>query len=211
MTRDRKPHAPPYPPRIANPSRRARKDRELPDRDPEGSPGGRGGERHRRRRHADESVSEEGEKTPRCRRDRVQVSRVRQLPGRVAPPPRAQDVDRLAHLSHGVREGRAHRRRGGSRAADREGRAGKEAVVREVKPPRRLRRHPVRPAAMQRVWRSAARTRAGASVETPPSPSREEGITAEVAPLCPPLAAEVATLCPPLTAEAATLCPPRRS
>src|SRR5713101_1419117 len=181
MTRDRKPHAPPYPPRIANPSRRARKDRELPDRDPEGSPGGRGGERHRRRRHADESVSEEGEKTPRCRRDRVQVPRVRQLPGRVAPPPRAQDVDRLAHLSHGVREGRAHRRRGGSRAADREGRAGKEAVVREVKPPRRLRRHPS---------------------------SREEGITAEVATLCPPLTAEVATLCPPLTAEAAPLCPP---
>src|SRR5438309_4962746 len=137
----RSPHAPHDPPPIARPSRRARKDRELPDRRPEGGPGGGGGERHRRRRHAHESVSEEGEEGARRRRPRAQVPRVRQLSRRMAPPPRPQDVDRLAHLSHGVREGRAGRRRGGSRAADREGRAGEEAVVR-AKPPRRLRRHP---------------------------------------------------------------------
>src|SRR5437667_4723752 len=87
------PYAPHYPPRIANPSRRARQDRELPDRRPEGSPGGRGGERHRRRRHAHESVSEEGEESASRRRSRAQVPRVRQLSRRVAPPPRPQDVD----------------------------------------------------------------------------------------------------------------------
>src|SRR6266853_1907903 len=132
------PYAPPCPPRSADPSRRAREDRELPHRRPEGSPGGGGGERHRRRRHADESVSEEGEKGARCRRARVQVPRVRQLSRRMAPAPRPQDVDRLAHLSHGVREGRSDRRRGGSRAADREGRTGEEAVVKVVIPPRRF-------------------------------------------------------------------------
>ncbi len=40
----------------------------------------------------------------------------------------AQDVDWLAHVSHGVREGRAHRRRGGSRAAHRERRAQRKTL-----------------------------------------------------------------------------------
>src|SRR6266853_5320691 len=146
LRKDRKrkgtPYAPPCSSGSADPSSRAREDRELPQRCPEGSPGGGGGERHRRRRHAHEPVPEEGEKGARRRRSRVQVSRVRQLPLRMAPPPRPQAVDRLADLSHGVREGRAGRRRGGSRAADREGRGGEEEIVREVKPPRPLRGHP---------------------------------------------------------------------
>src|SRR5260370_35464150 len=94
------------------PSRRAREDRELPQRRPEGSPGGGGGERYRRRRHAHEPLSEEGEKGAGRRRSRVQVSRVRQLPRRMAPPPRPQAVDRLGDLSPGVRGGRGGRRRG---------------------------------------------------------------------------------------------------
>src|SRR6266705_2743743 len=125
------PYAPHYPSRSADPSRGAREDRELPIRHGEGSPGGGGGERHRRRRHADEPVSEEGEEGARCGRPRVQVSRVRQLSRRMAPAPRPQDVDRLADLSHGVREGRAGRRRGRYREADRERRAGEEEVVRD--------------------------------------------------------------------------------
>src|SRR5882762_11858232 len=86
------PYAPTHPPRSANPSRRAREDRELPQRRSEGSPGGRGGERDRRRRHAHESVSEEGEKGLGCRRARVQIPRVRQLPRRIPPPPRPQEI-----------------------------------------------------------------------------------------------------------------------
>src|SRR6266571_2231078 len=125
---ERRLHAPPHPRRIANPSRRPRKDRELPDRHREGGPGGGGGERHRRGGHAAESASEEGEEGARRRRDRVQVSRVRQLSRRVAPAPHAQDVDRVADVSDGVREGRARRRRGRSRAVDRERKAGRKAV-----------------------------------------------------------------------------------
>src|SRR6266700_1290823 len=121
-------HAPSHPRRIPHPSRRPRKDRELPDRHREGGPGGGGGERHRRGGHAAESASEEGEEGARRRRDRVQVSRVRQLSRRVAPAPHAQDVDRVADVSDGVREGRARRRRGRSRAVDRERKAGRKAV-----------------------------------------------------------------------------------
>src|SRR3989475_12941025 len=91
-------HAPPHPPRIADPSRGAREDRELSDRRREGGPDGRGDERHRRRRYAAESASEKGEEGAGCRRARVPVSRVRQLSRRMAPAPRAQDVDRLAHF-----------------------------------------------------------------------------------------------------------------
>src|SRR5258708_4898497 len=136
------PYAPHHPPRSADSSRRARENRELPQRRPQGSPGGGGGERDRRRGNAHEPVPEEGEKGARCRRARVQVSGVRQLSKRIPPPPRPQDVDRLADLSHGVREGRAGRRRGGCSAAGREGRGGEEAVVQKEKPPRPLRRHP---------------------------------------------------------------------
>src|SRR6266571_932784 len=126
--RKEKSHAPPHPRRSADPSRRARKDRELPRGRREGSPGGGGGERHRRGGHAAESASEEGEEGARCRRDRVQVSRVRQLSRRVAPAPRAQDVDRVADVSDGVREGRAGRRRGRSRAPARERSAWRKAL-----------------------------------------------------------------------------------
>src|SRR6266705_976431 len=126
---ERKSHATPHPRRSADPSRGARKDRELPDRCREGSPGGRGGERHRRRGHAAESASEKGEKGAGCRRSRVPVSRVRQLSRRMAPAPRAQDVDRLAHFPDGVRQGRAGRRSGRSRAVDRERKAGPREVA----------------------------------------------------------------------------------
>src|SRR2546428_12088792 len=102
---ERRLHAPPHPRRIANPSRRPGKDRELPDRHREGGPGGGGGERHRRRRYADESVSEKGEEGARRRRDRVPVSRVRQLLGRMAPAPPAQEVDRGGRGSGGGRGG----------------------------------------------------------------------------------------------------------
>src|SRR5581483_3472526 len=128
---ERRSNAPQHPRGSAYPSGGARQDRELQIGHREGSPGRRGGERHRRRGHAAESVSEEGEKTPRRRRARVQVPRIRQLPRRVAPPPCAQDVDRLAHLSHGVREGCARRRRGRSRAPDRGRRAGRRALKRQ--------------------------------------------------------------------------------
>src|SRR6267378_1973429 len=130
-------YAPTHTPRSADPSRRAREDRELPQRHSQGSPGGGGRERDRRRRHAHESVSEEGEKGPGCRRARVQISGIRQLSKRIPPPPRPQDVDRLADLSHGVREGRAGRRRGRCREADRERRDWEEAVV-CLEPPRRF-------------------------------------------------------------------------
>src|SRR5882762_8655354 len=130
-------YAPRHTPRSADPSRGAREDRELPQRRSEGSPGGGGGERHRRRRHADESVSEKGAEGAGYRRARVQIHRVRQLSKRIPPPPCPQDVDRLADLPHGVREGRARRRRGRCREADRERRAWEEAVV-CLEPPRRF-------------------------------------------------------------------------
>src|SRR6267154_3264354 len=130
-------YAPTHTPRSADPSRRAREDRELPQRCPEGSPGGGGGERHRGRRHAHESVSEKGAEGAGCRRARVQVPRVRQLSKRIPPPACPQDVDRLADFPHGVREGRARRRRGRCREADREGRDCEEAVV-CLEPPRRF-------------------------------------------------------------------------
>src|SRR5258708_26836576 len=90
------PYAPPCSSGSADPSRRAREDRELPQRRPEGSPGGGGGERDRRRGNAHEPVPEEGEKGARCRRARVQVSRVRQISKRISPPPRPSAVHRLA-------------------------------------------------------------------------------------------------------------------
>src|SRR6266480_976582 len=115
--------------RSADPSRRSREDRESRRRYRQGGAGRRGGERDRRRRHAPEPVPEESQKAARRRRARLQVSRVRQLPRRVAPAPRAQDVDRLADHSDGIREGCAHRRRERSRNAHRERRAAARAPV----------------------------------------------------------------------------------
>src|SRR5207302_10577757 len=71
---------------------------------------------HRRRRHAHEPVPEESPQAPQRRQDAVQVPRVRQLPRRLAPAPGDQDVERLADLSDGVREGTADWR--GERAGE---------------------------------------------------------------------------------------------
>src|SRR6266513_4718962 len=115
--------------RSADPSRRSREDRESRRRYRQGGAGRRRSERDRRRRHAPEPVPEESQKAARRCRARLQVSRVRQLPRRVAPAPRAQDVDRLADHSDGIREGCAHRRRERSRKAHRERRAAAQALA----------------------------------------------------------------------------------
>src|SRR5258706_8625213 len=82
---ERKRHAPHYPPRIADPSRGARQDRELPRRRREGGPGSGGGEQDRRGGDADESVSEESEAVPGSRRAPPQVFRIRH-PAQAKPP-----------------------------------------------------------------------------------------------------------------------------
>src|SRR6185436_15078476 len=115
----------PHPRRIENPSRRARQGCQLPRRHRQGGAGRGRGERHRRRRHAPEPVPKEGAQAPRRGRHRLQVHRIRQLLERVAPAPGAEDVDRLADLPDGVRQGRAHRRLRGPRAPDPEWRTEK--------------------------------------------------------------------------------------